>query len=218
MSQNVPVQYIRSAAAAENQAEARASKKYKGQDVDAIEADVKVRLEKVLQVSVRLLKTWVDVGRALIALKQKAPHGTYTDRLDRLGISKSSADRYRHAAIVFEMLPPNPPAELYGEIWTLVGALEFGKAKAALLEDLEDDTQAIENIDAKAIKMIKAKRKSDDGRGITTRVLKLESELSTAIHQGDHGSDVAIDTFIQAAERLRRVRDQLQAPQADDEV
>ena len=129
---------ILSYAAAEQAVQTLAERRYRNKSVDAIQRDAKGRWKKLATLGRRMLSETADLGITLEALRAKSPHGTYLERLEKLGISSSSADRMRKLACYREALPKNPPAGLYGEVWTDQAALEFGNALLELKSDVPE--------------------------------------------------------------------------------
>src|SRR4029434_11289855 len=133
---------------------------------------VKDRWGKIAQLGRRMFRQSADLGLALEALKQVGPYGTYRDRLEKLGISKSTDERLRKLALYREALPNDPQAELYGSVWTDHSALEFGK----VLLDMPDDIPEGERLKV-GVQRVRKARHTNDASKLSTRATRLEVEI-----------------------------------------
>jgi hypothetical protein len=182
--------------AAEHQVETLANRRYKGKTADAIEREVKTLWGKLTNQGRRMLDTSAAIGIAIIALRN-ASKRDFLERLHALGITKSSAYRFMELAKVRAALPKNPPAELYGNVWTDRAALEFGKA---LFEDMEDDVPTQARIE-RAVAKVRQKQRTQ-GSGVARLASTLEARITEGLHDGDPDAHRALDIVLGMARRL----------------
>ena len=176
-----------------------ANRRYRGKDADAIQADAKERWNKLVGIGRRAFNISADLGVALEALKAASPHGTYLARLEKLGIKQPTADRFRQLACYRVMLPKNPPPELYGEVWTDVAAMEYGKT----LLEMDNDIPAEER-PGRATQQIRAKRSTRSGSQLAKEIMNLENKVRLALQNGDDGAEQALDGWLGGGRRLDR--------------
>jgi hypothetical protein len=203
---------ILSYAAAEHRMQKLAERRYGDMSVDAIQKEAVGQLEQVQRTGRRMLNDTADFGVVLEALKTKSPHGTYLDRLEKLGVTKSSADRYRKLAIYRAALPKNPPLELYGAVWTDSAALEFGQALLEMKDDLPEEERM-----KKTTERVQAKRARHREADLPKKVFRLEIEITTGLEDGAPGAQQAVDLLEGAVARLKDRAAKANAAQVQEE-
>lgn len=191
---------ILSYTAAEHAVETLAQRRFKGKSADAVEREVKKLWDILTGHGRRMLNTSAEIGIAIIGLRN-ASQRDFLERLDALGITKSSAYRFIELAKTKAALPKNPPAELYGNIWTDRTALEFGKV---LFEDMQDDIPPEERVE-RAVAKVRQRRRAQ-GSGLDRRALALETQIAAGLHDGgDPDAYRALDIVISMAKRLQKI-------------
>lgn len=178
--------------------------------LNALEAGVVGDLEAFKRNANRAMLSAITLGLRLIALKERLPHGEFIPKCQALGLSQPTAWRFMRLAEICPILPASPPDGVSGP-WSIDKALSYAKeAEAAIgVAALASDPLPAGEVRKAAAQRMAARKQAASMRSLMSRILRLETEVAVALHDDEAQVLSALHTFVQAAQRLQAMANQL---------
>ena len=156
------------------------------------------------------LNQLIETGKRIEALKRHGEYGTYMDRIEALGIGRTSAQNYRDLARFAAHLRAEPGFATMS--LNDAKALVVGYKAALKDDDLEDESNA-DDQQGKAKPRRRGRGNGQQGTG--GRLDRLASRIVQLVRESRHTEPDILDQLDHVIARIQHVRSQLKSDVVD---